>query len=258
MITSASNQQVKHVIQLQKKGKLRRETDCFIVEGKKMAAEAAAEKVRRVYMSASYEEKYGLPEHLQGVPWETVADSVFAKMSDTQTPQGILCEMERYHYQTADLLKKENPLLLLLENLQDPGNVGTIFRTAEGAGVDGIILTEGSVDIYHPKTIRSTMGSIYRMPFMYTDQPKEILSQLQEHGIIAAAAHLAGSKSYDKEDYRGGTIFLIGNEGNGLSEELSRAAGKLIRIPMEGQLESLNAAVAAALLMYEAHRQRSI
>ena len=149
------------------------------------------------------------------------------------------------------------PLLMILEDLQDPGNLGTILRTGEGAGVTGIILSKNSVDIYNPKVIRSTMGSVYRMPFYYTSSiQEEILPWLREKKITGYAAHLEGKNSYDQEDYTKGTAFFIGNEGNGLSRELSQKADIWIRIPMEGQVESLNAAMASGILMYEASRQR--
>ena len=185
-----------------------------------------------------------------------VQDSVFKAMCDTQTPQGVLCLVKQYHYTLEELLKKERPLFLVLENLQDPGNLGTIMRTAEGAGVTGVILSKGSVDIYNPKTIRSTMGSIYRVPFLYAEDLQQVLVLLREKGVRSYAAHLQGTETYDREDYTGGTAFLIGNESNGLSQELASCADCYIRIPMEGQLESLNAGVAASILMYEAYRQR--
>ena len=138
-----------------------------------------------------------------------------------------------------------------------PGGSGDHrLRTAEGAGADGIILNRASVDLYNPKTIRSTMGSVYRMPFLYVEEIEEILPELKRRNIRTYAAHLKGKNCYDEEDYRTGTAFFIGNEGNGLSERLSRMADVRIRIPMEGSLESLNAAVAASILMYEVNRQR--
>ena len=145
---------------------------------------------------------------------------------------------------------------MILENLQDPGNLGTILRTAEGAGVDAVLLSRGCVDIYNPKTIRSTMGSVYRLPFAYTDDLTGMLSLLKERRIHIYAAHLKGRRYYDEEDYRHSCAFLIGNEGNGLSEHISACADTLIRIPMAGQVESLNAAVSASILAYEAFRQR--
>ena len=187
-----------------------------------------------------------------------LSDELFKKVSDTQTPQGILCVMKQFHYKLDDLFQKENPLFLILEDIQDPGNLGTMMRTAEGAGVDGVIMTKATVDIYNPKTIRSTMGSIYRMPFMYTDDLLGVMKQLQEKKVKLYAAHLKGTSFYHELDYKGGTAFLIGNEGNGLKEETAQAADVYMKIPMQGKVESLNAAVASVILMYEAARQRMV
>ncbi len=260
MITSTANQQVKLLVQFNKKRKLRDEQGIFVAEGVKMFREAPKERIERVYFSESFYGKYRkeLEQELKkdGLHYEVMQDSVFKAVSDTQTPQGVLCILRQQESTLEELLRAERPLLLLLENLQDPGNLGTILRTAEGAGVTGVILSKGCVDLYNPKTIRSTMGSIYRVPTLYTEDLGGVVEKLKERGIRSYAAHLKGKNFYDQEDYRGGTAFLIGNEGNGLTEELSEKADTLIRIPMEGQLESLNAGVASALLMYEAYRQR--
>ncbi|MEZ3505322.1 MAG: RNA methyltransferase [Lachnospiraceae bacterium] len=255
MITSTSNPQVKNLQLLKKKSGARNEQNVFLVEGMKMYQEAPRGKIKKVYISKSLYQEKG-QAFLQGIETEVLDDHVFLAASDTKTPQGLLCVVEQFHYLLEDMLQKKNPHLLLLENLQDPGNVGTIMRTAEGAGADGIILSRTSVDLYHPKTIRSTMGSIYRMPFLYVNSLEEILPILKKQGIRTYAAHLQGKNCYDQEDYRKGCAFFIGNEGNGLSEGLSRKADAWIRIPMQGKLESLNAAIAASILMYEACRQR--
>ena len=255
MITSTSNPQVKNLQQLGRKAKLRNEQDVFLVEGTKMYLEAPAERIRKVYLSQSLYEEKG-ESFVKGHDVEILEDRVFAAACDTKTPQGVLCMVQQYHYRLEDLLKKKNPLLMILENLQDPGNLGTILRTAEGAGVDGVILSKESVDIYNPKTIRSTMGSVYRLPFLYVDSIESILPVLKKHPVHTYAAHLKGKNSYEQENYCGGTAFFIGNEGNGLTDHLSSQADTLIRIPMEGKLESLNAAVASAILMYESYRQR--
>ena len=150
----------------------------------------------------------------------------------------------------------KDEVLLLLENLQDPGNLGTMLRTGEGAGATGILMSDDTVDIYNPKTIRATMGSIYRVPFVYAGDLTEAIGRMRERQIRVYGAHLAGKRYYDSFSFREGTAFLIGNEGKGLSRSLSEMADSLLKIPMEGKVESLNAAVSAALLMYEAHRQR--
>lgn len=255
MITSTSNPQVKNLQQLAKKARARKEQDVFLVEGMKMFQEAPREKIQKVYISKGLYEEKG-QAFLEGLPFEVLEDRVFEAASDTKTPQGVLCVIKQYHYCLEDMICKESPHLLLLENLQDPGNLGTIMRTAEGAGADGVILSQSSVDLYNPKTIRSTMGSIYRMPFLYVDSLEEVLPVLKGKGIRTYAAHLQGENCYDQEDYREGCAFFIGNEGNGLTEALSRRADTWIRIPMHGKLESLNAAVAASILMYEVCRQR--
>lgn len=255
MITSSSNPQLKTISQLNKKAKLRRESGLYVVEGWKMYTEAPKSEIEKVYVAEHFLEKH--PELLKEQPnCEVVQDKLFASVCDTQTPQGVLCVMRQTKRDLEQLLEKECSFFVVLEDLQDPGNVGTIIRTAEGAGVDGIIMTRNCVDIYNPKTIRSTMGSIYRVPFFVADDMNEILQLFRKNGIQTFAAHLAGKNDYDCEDYRKGTAILIGNEGNGLSDELSQAADILVKIPMCGQLESLNAAMAAGIFMYEAARQR--
>lgn len=256
MITSTSNPQIKRLLQLQKKSKVRDEENVFVVEGLRMFAEVPAKRVEKVYISESLYNRKKLDLNLQDFPYEILSDSVFSHVSDTKTPQGILCIVKRKKYDLNDLLKVENPHFMVLDNLQDPGNMGTIVRTAEGAGVDAVFMSKDCVDIYNPKTIRSTMGSIYRMPFLYIEDIPELLKVFRKNGVKSYAAHLDGKNSYDKEDYKTGTAILIGNEGNGLRDEVTQNADILVRIPMQGQVESLNAAIAASVLMFEVFRQR--
>ena len=211
-----------------------------------------------MFVSESFMKDPGNNAILNGIRFESVADPVFARMCDTKTPQGILTVAEMPEYTREQLLGSGNraPLLLVLEDLQDPGNVGTILRTAEGAGVTGIFISGRTADVFQPKVIRSTMGSIYRVPFRREEDLEDVCDWLKEKQVRIFAAHLRGEKNYREEDYTKGIAFLIGNEGNGLSDKLSGKADALIRIPMEGSVESLNAAVASALLMYAAHDQR--
>ncbi len=256
MITATSNKRIKWLVSLSEKAKERKKEQVFLVEGSKMFEEADEKYIREVYVSESYIEKNGISEKLKKTGYEIVSDEVFKKISDTRSPQGILCVMKQYQYTLEDVLTKENPTLVLLEDIQDPGNLGTILRTGEGAGIDGVIMTKDTVDIYNPKTIRATMGSIYRMPFIYVDSLKETIEKLQDKGIVVYAAHLKGKAYYDSFDFKKGCAFLIGNEGNGLKKETADLADFYLKIPMEGQVESLNAAIATTLLMYEAFRQR--
>lgn len=267
MITSTGNQRVKQIIQWQTKAKQRRQDDVFVAEGLKMYEEAPLGLIREVYLTDVLMEQLGrsrdkahlyIEEKLKKTGYELVSEEVFVRMSDTQTPQGILTVLRRPVYELQQLLQGDRPLLTLLEDLQDPGNLGTIVRTGEGAGITGVIMSKKTVDIYNPKTIRSTMGSIYRVPFLYVEDMGETVRALQKKGIHVYAAHLEGRSYYNSFSFVGGTAFLIGNEGNGLSRETADLADSYLKIPMEGQVESLNAAIAASLLMYEAHRQRHI
>lgn len=256
MITSVTNAKVKRLVALTQKAKARREEDAFIVEGPRMFVEAPMDWIREVYVAESFFAKCEFQNRLKQTGYELVSDEVFKKISDTNTPQGILSVLKRPHYELEQLLAKEAPFLMLLEDIQDPGNLGTILRTGEGAGIHGVVMTSKTADLFNPKVIRSTMGSIYRMPYYITDDLLSVINVLKQKGVSVYAAHLKDSVSYDEPDYTKGTAFLIGNEGNGLKEETAEAATQYIKIPMQGQVESLNAAIASAILMYQAANQR--
>ncbi len=269
MITSLTNPKIKRLLQLKKKSKFREEEDVFVAEGGRMFLELPEEAVLELYVTEAFLtaakpscgqdfQREDLTERLKQFPnrYETVSEEVFAKISDTVTPQGVLAVVKRMHYRTEDLLADSRPLLLMIEDLQDPGNLGTMFRTAEAAGVSGILMSRDTVDIYNPKTVRSTMGSIFRMPFLYADSLKETIDELKRRGITVYAAALRHSVSYTEADYGKGCAILIGNEGKGLKRETIEAASRAVSIPMQGKVESLNAAVSAAVLLYEARRQR--
>lgn len=284
MISSTTNKQVKFVNALVKKAKTRREEDLFVAEGFRMCSEIPKDRIHTLYISESFSKTKECKTLREGVKHiELVTDEVFKSLSDTQTPQGILALVKQYHYtldevtgktakekatasgQDADgsvqnRKKQENrkkpALLMVLETIQDPGNLGTIIRAGEGAGVTGVVMDANTTDIYNPKVIRSTMGSVLRMPFVYVEDLHETLQELKNRNIRLFAAHLKGKQAYDLEDYTGDTAFLIGNEGNGLTDETAAMADTYVRIPMEGSVESLNAAVAASVLMFEAARQR--
>lgn len=262
MITSYANGRVKNIIQLASKSKVRKEQNAFVAEGIKMYLEAPDERIREVYVSESLlkrvlSDKGIIREKLQKTNYEVVSDEVFAKMSDTQTPQGILCVLEQFSYALPEIFAQESGIWMVLEDIQDPGNLGTILRTGEGAGVNGMIMSRNTVDIYNPKTIRATMGSVYRMPFLYVENLALAISYMKQKGIQTYAAHLEGCNLYDNMNFNKSTAFFIGNEGNGLSRQTAELADFYVKIPMEGQVESLNAGVAAAIFMYEAKRQHN-
>lgn len=265
MITSTSNPRMKEIVQLRKKSRMRTKTRSFLVEGLRMIREVPQESLIQLYVTDEFYKKHR-EEPIFAAEKILVSSEVFAYISDTKTPQGILAIVRQSMHTEAEILgncedKKSagdsrQTHILVLDNIQDPGNLGTIFRTAEAAGVTGILLSRDCADIYNPKTIRSTMGAIFRMPFVYVDDLVRTVEKLKEQNIHTYAAHMDGKQVYDEEDYCQKIAFLIGNEGNGIRPEVAACADTWIRIPMEGQTESLNAAVAASVLMFEAGRQR--
>jgi TrmH family RNA methyltransferase len=257
MITSSANAKVKNVMNLVKKAKARKLSGLFVAEGLRIFREIPRDMIDSLFVSESFLKEESRKKLVEGLSFEVVSDDVFVAMSDTQTPQGVLALVRQFSYKMEDLQTKDSPaFLMILESIQDPGNLGTIIRAGEGAGITGVIMDDATADIYNPKVIRSTMGSVCRVPFVYTSDLKGTLKNLKAQGVRLYAAHLEGRNNYEKEDYTVDTGFLIGNEGNGLTEETSALADALVKIPMMGKVESLNAAVAASILMFEAARQR--
>lgn len=269
MITSFNNARIKHLSELNTKSRTRKAEGVFVAEGFKMFLEAPVKLIEEIYIDSEVYDKLeerssGTPSNVfdlsarkladcrqKGISIETVSSEVFKKASDTETPQGIMVVLKRLEYTLKDIC---GGCVLILEDIQDPGNLGTMIRTGEGAGISGVLMSRGTVDIYNPKTIRSTMGSMFRVPFVYTDSIKDGIEALKKDGYCVYAAHLKGTEDYSSIKYPPRTAFMIGNEGNGLKDETASLADKYIRIPMSGELESLNASVAAALLMYESRR----
>ncbi len=223
--------------------------------------DAPSRFIKEVYVTerwlqgASDKERSVVSSH----PVTVVTGEVMEKAADTATPQGILCVAKIPSYRRDDLFglgSEKKPLLLVLEDIQDPGNLGTIFRTAEAAGATGILMSRDTADLFNPKTVRATMSAIFRMPFLVSTDLCEEVAALRRHGIKSYAAHLQGKRPYDALPLAGPAAFLIGNEGNGLSERLTESADEKIIIPMEGGAESLNAAMASGILLFEASRQR--
>ncbi|MCD8119163.1 MAG: RNA methyltransferase [Lachnospiraceae bacterium] len=316
VINSTSNHKMKEVVRLLSKAKERREQGVFVGEGLRMFLETPPARLVKVYVSESFyasEKNRKLLEN-RGADFELVSDRVFQSVSDTVTPQGILF-LSRIRSITEEQLfarrRREQQgaaktfTYLLLDGIQDPGNLGTMVRTAEGAGVTAIICSRETVDLYNPKVIRSTMGSVYRVPCLVTDDLKAAIQRMKAEGIRVYAAEGEEQESrpekelpehagqpeesqperagqaeeqpmpenraeeekqpvgkkkrilvYDEADFTKDAAILIGNEGNGIAPELAEAADFGISIPMEGRLESLNASMAAGILMYEAARQK--
>lgn len=262
MITSTSNNKIKNLAKCMKSAKERRKQGIFLVEGIRMFTEIPKKLHVETFATESFYEKNR--ELFEGLDFELVADHIMESVSDTKTPQGVISLVKRREYSIEEVcgvsdymetIGAQHPLIMALENIQDPGNLGTILRTAEGAGVTGVLMSKDTVDIYNPKVVRATMGSIFRLPFCYVENLTNCIAGRNAENYATYSAHLQGNSFYDF-DYRDSTIFCIGNEGNGLTEELSATTKHKIKIPMLGKVESLNAATAATVLMYEAMRQR--
>lgn len=241
-IESSHNKIIKEINSL-KQRKYRRQKGLFIVEGERLLSEASPVYV---LVREDYAGDLGRFEKVY-----TTSAALFDKTADTVSPQGILGVCPIPHADINDIPK--DPFLVLLDCVTDPGNMGTIIRTADAAGADGVVLSKGCTDPYGLKTVRSTMGSIFHLP-VYTDV--DLVGFLKTADIKTFAAHLKGTKSCFDTDMTGGAGIIIGNEANGISEEAAELATQLVKIPMPGKAESMNAAIAAGIMIYEAVRQR--
>lgn len=231
----------------------RRETRTFLLDGEHMVSEALAmcpQLVQTLFVVEGCIGRYD--ELLQSVNAETrifpVSNQAMAALSQVKTPQGIaaVCGMP-----TLTALDRFSGRIVLLENVQDPGNVGTVLRTADAAGFQGVILTHGCADPYSPKALRATMGSIFRVPICMNVEADEALKTLHSCGFITVGASLSGLPYYERGAMQSDLCLLIGNEGAGLLPQTQAQCTHLYRLPMRGGAESLNAAIAAAVLMYD-------
>lgn len=264
MIESSTNNHIKKIQRLMKNARFRRQEQAFVVEGWKMTAEALKRSmVRTLYLSESSRQDYKrrldagelvVPGEETAV--EVVADQCFREIADTVNPQGILAVVRMPQYDREQILSSPDAAVLCLEDIRDPGNMGTMMRTAEGAGMSALILSKGCVDLFNPKVVRATMGALFRVPFFICGDMSIEAEALKSSGFTLYAAHLDAARDFREEGYAGRVAILIGNEANGLSDAVSEKADRRVKIPMEGELESLNAAVSAALLMYELYRRR--
>ncbi|HHW48412.1 MAG TPA: 23S rRNA (guanosine(2251)-2'-O)-methyltransferase RlmB [Clostridiaceae bacterium] len=260
-ISSSKNPLIKEVKSL-KKRKCREDKNLFFVEGIKITEEALKEnaEIVRVLVSEEFVSKENSAPLMRAIESRgykcfILPEKLFKEISDTETPQGIMAVVRAKHSGINEIIH-ENSSLIILDAIQDPGNMGTIIRTADAAGFDGIIISRGCVDIYNPKVIRATMGSVFRVPFHFSENLADTIRTLKSRDIRVVAAHLKGDKNYFELDMKGKIALVIGNEASGISDEVTVLADDLVLIPMAGRTESLNASVAAGLLMYEVLRQR--
>ena len=244
------NKIIKEVNSLKAK-KERDKTGLFILEGKRLVDEIPNSwEIKYLLKAESYSEDINF-ENVY-----TVKDSLFEKISETVNPQGILAVCHIKEFDVTNVDYSNSPFFVVLENVTDPGNMGTLIRTADAAGADGIFLSKGCVDIYNPKVIRATMGSIFHLPIYRNLNLMDLMEDFKNNNVKTLAAHLKGTSTPYKVDMTTACAVIIGNEANGLSDEISEIASDLVKIPMPGKAESMNAGIAGGILIYEAVRQR--
>ena len=256
-ITSKDNDTIKHIKKLKEK-KFRDEYKEFIVEGIKMIEEAINEgaKIKSIIICDDCKSAGAIPNDLM---YEIakfdciyVSEKVFITITDVTNPQGIMAIIEKPENKETEINYQENNYLIL-DNIQDPGNMGTILRTADSLNLKQIVVSKGSADIYNPKVVRSTMGAIFRVKIVEVDDLAKTIKDMKKHKIKVYATDLTAEKSIYNSDFNKSAI-IIGNEANGVSENVLKEASDKIKIPMLGKTESLNAAVATSIILYEAYR----
>ncbi|TDF91832.1 TrmH family RNA methyltransferase [Paenibacillus piri] len=263
IISSVHNPRVKGWTQLlDKKGRERQGQ--FMIEGihlvqEALASDAALEAL--VYAAERRQElSGGMLEQAEsrGVECVAVSEAVLAKCTDTLTPQAVFAVLPKLSWQPEDLLATAGTgpeLVVVIDGMQDPGNLGTIIRSADAVGATGVLLGRGTVDLYNPKTVRATMGSLFHLPIVQGDL-QSVLPLAAQQGAAVVATSLQGTSDCYGFDFRQPVWFVIGNEGQGVSPEAAALTTEQIRIPMQGRAESLNAAMAATVVLFEAMRQR--
>ena len=257
VITSKDNEFVKHVKKLKEK-KYREEYGEFIIEGIKMIEEAINEnaKIKQIVVCEDCKNSGAIPQELlyEIAKYDCVyvAEKVFLQMTDVSNPQGILAIIDKSSNKE-ELIDFKADLFLILDNIQDPGNMGTILRTADSINLKQILVSKGSSDVYNPKVVRSTMGAIFRVKVIECEDLGKTVKELKKHKIKVYATDLRTDKSIYDVKYKKSAI-VIGNEANGVSNEVLEASDERIKIPMKGKTESLNAAVATSIILYEAVR----
>ncbi|GAA0123927.1 MAG: RNA methyltransferase [Clostridium argentinense] len=256
-ISSKENSLIKQIKKLKEK-KHRVESNTFLVEGFRFVEEAlkSSFNVKYIFINENADEEYCkkyINRYKCSAEIYSVSNMVFKTLSSTETPQGAIAVVENKSLN----FKYSNGFYILVDKVQDPGNLGTIIRTAHAAGGLGVILTKGTVDVYNEKTLRSTMGSIFNIPVI-EDKDLSVIKELKNKGYKLITSSLDTNNNFYDIDLSGKSIITVGNEGKGISREVYEISDEKVKIPMPGGAESLNASVAASIMMYEAVRQKNI
>jgi len=260
IIKSGQNPKVKLVRSLYE-NKGRAANNAFVVEGARFVDEITNEWKVQFYLVSEEFARRDIEKYVQNAPVFVADEKTFTSACDTQTPQGILAVCDKpdtrlTSEKLTEILQVKNPMFLLLENTQNPGNLGTAIRTADAVGATAVFVSVGSVDVFNPKVIRSAAGSVFHLPFFTDADILDIVDGLKRNGVNVYAASLEGAVSLYSLDLTTGCAFVIGNEAHGLKEETVSRCYASVKVPIIGKAESLNAAVAGGVLLYEAVRQR--
>ena len=257
-LTGLQNPVVKAAAELKQK-KYRTQNGLYLAEGLRTAEEAVAYKAVETlfYVATDDDRTMRLLEDaaMQNIKLVCVNENVMKKIADTETPQGIIAVCKMRQPKLENLLAS-GKMLLVLDRVGDPGNIGTMLRTADAAGIGGLVLLKGCADIYAPKTVRSSMGSLFHIPVLSGVSEQEFVSAAKKAGYDLLVTCLDGADNLYKADLSGRIAFVMGNEAGGVSETLLEKADKRVYIPMAGRAESLNVAMAAGIVMFEAFRRK--
>ena len=257
-LTGLQNPVVKAAAELKQK-KYRTQNGLYLAEGLRTAEEAVAYKAVETlfYVATDDDRTMRLLEDaaMQNIKLVCVNENVMKKIADTETPQGIIAVCKMRQPKLENLLAS-GKMLLVLDRVGDPGNIGTMLRTADAAGIGGLVLLKGCADIYAPKTVRSSMGSLFHIPVLSGVSEQEFVSAAKKAGYDLLVTCLDGADNLYKADLSGRIAFVMGNEAGGVSEILLEKADKRVYIPMAGRAESLNVAMAAGIVMFEALRRK--
>jgi TrmH family RNA methyltransferase len=256
-ITSSSNERIKHARRVREG----RESGLIFIEGLRLAEEAMNSGliIESCFSTPTEDQRTTillsrLNDH--DVPIYLTLPGILESLGDTVQTQGVILITKRPHLAAADLFQLRGSLFVALDRVQDPGNMGTLLRTAEAAGAEGVMTLGGSVDVFSPKVLRSSMGSAFRLPVLTQITPQSLMAFKAEHRLQLVAAAGEGDLDYTDYDWRQPTLLLLGNEGRGVDPEIMNQCDALLRIPMARQVESLNVATAGAVMLFEAARQR--
>ena len=258
-ITSAQNPKIKNLLLLQEKSKARREQGLFVVEGRRELEHCleAGFRVRTVFVCPEVAGRdFSTSPEMKDTLVVEIPEALYRKVAYREGTEGILAEVETRSLLLKDLSLSEHPLIVVLESVEKPGNLGAVLRSADAARADAVIVCDPLTDLWNPNLIRASIGAVFTVPTVCANSA-ETIDWLKAHGIRILTAQLQDSSWYYDTDMTGGTALVMGTESTGLTDVWRRAADAHIRIPMLGRLDSLNVSVSAAILLFEAVRQRN-